>query len=120
MDRARLRHAFLQHSDFAPINTRHWTCAVAEGDEQGFAQLDQVSCRRGTDYGSKGQSPEHEGNADMRPTNGMCMRIDLAAVCDDARCRASVSAVRDLTWQVIGQNEAILEQMRTVIARLEN
>jgi hypothetical protein len=48
------------------------------------------------------------------------MRIDLAAVCHDARFRASVSAARDMTLQVIGQNEEILRQMDAVIARLKN
>jgi hypothetical protein len=46
-------------------------------------------------------------------------RIDLAEVCADPRFRASVSAVRDMTWQIIGQNEDILNQMGALIARLE-
>ncbi len=48
------------------------------------------------------------------------IRIDLAEVCDDARFRASVSAVRDMTLQIVNQNEEILEQMNTIIERLES
>jgi hypothetical protein len=48
------------------------------------------------------------------------MRIDLAAVCHDDRFRASVSAARDMTLQVIAQNEEILKQMDAVISRLKN
>jgi hypothetical protein len=48
------------------------------------------------------------------------MRIDLVAVCHDARFRASVSAAQDMTLQVIGQNEKILRQMDSVIARLKD
>jgi hypothetical protein len=47
------------------------------------------------------------------------MRIDLVEVCADPRFRASVSAVRDMTLQIVGQNEGILKQMDAVIARLE-
>lgn len=48
------------------------------------------------------------------------MRMNLAEVCDDGRFRASVSAVRDMTLQIVSQNEEILEQMNTIIERLES
>ncbi len=39
------------------------------------------------------------------------MRIDLAKGCADARFRASISAVRDMTFQIISYNETIITQM---------
>jgi hypothetical protein len=46
------------------------------------------------------------------------MRINMAEVCADTRFRASVSTVRDMTFQIIAQNEDIMAQMDAVIARL--
>jgi hypothetical protein len=43
------------------------------------------------------------------------MRMDLGAACVDSRFRASVSAVRDMTLQIIGQNDDIVEQMDAAI-----
>lgn len=47
------------------------------------------------------------------------MQINLPAVCADSRFRASVSAIRDMTFQIVAQNDEILRQMDAVIARLE-
>ena len=47
------------------------------------------------------------------------MRINLPAACNDEYFRASVSAVRDMTLQIVTQNEEILAQMTAIIARLE-
>lgn len=46
------------------------------------------------------------------------MRINLPAACADSRFHASVSAIRDMTFQIVGQNNEILNQMDAVIARL--
>jgi hypothetical protein len=46
------------------------------------------------------------------------MQINMAEVCADTRFRASVSTVRDMTFQIIAQNEDIMAQMDAVIARL--
>lgn len=46
------------------------------------------------------------------------MHINMAEVCRDPRFRASVSAVRDMTFQVIAYNEQIMTQMDAVTARL--
>jgi hypothetical protein len=48
------------------------------------------------------------------------MRFDLSAACNDSHFRASVSAVRDMTLQIVGQNEDVLTQMSAVLARLEH
>ncbi|MEQ1909877.1 MAG: hypothetical protein ABMA15_13695 [Vicinamibacterales bacterium] len=57
------------------------------------------------------QSPEMSAGATMTWDR---MRIDLAAVCTDERFRASISAVRDMTFQIIAYNETIMTQMDAV------
>lgn len=47
------------------------------------------------------------------------MRIDLPAACRDEQFRASVSAVRDLTMQIIYLNDSILDRMDAVLVRLK-
>lgn len=57
------------------------------------------------------QSPEMSAGATMTWDR---MRIDLPALCTDERFRASISAVRDMTSQIIAYNEAIMTQMDAV------
>jgi len=63
------------------------------------------------------QSPEDTAAATITWDR---MRIDLPAACNDSHFRASVSTVRDMTLQIVNQNEDILMQMNTVLARLES
>lgn len=46
------------------------------------------------------------------------MRMNLREACADERFRASASAVRDMTFQIIRYNEEIIAQMDAVTARL--
>lgn len=57
------------------------------------------------------QSPEMSAGATMTWDR---MRIDLAKACADERFRASISAVRDMTFQIITYNETIITQMDAV------
>lgn len=61
------------------------------------------------------QSPEMSAGATMTWDR---MQIDLAEVCADERFRASVSAVRDMTFQIIAYNETIMMQMDAVTKRI--
>jgi hypothetical protein len=47
------------------------------------------------------------------------MRINMPEVCADPRFRASVSAVRDMTFQIIAYNEQIMAQMDAATTRLD-